>query len=116
MSHATTPQAPVLRATRLRLHAQHQAVAVMRTDCHVCRAEGLAPRSQVLVSANGREVYALLYQTDDPRAPLDQVALSEAAWEALGIEEGAPVRVRHVLRGVSSSAERVATYPSSRSE
>lgn len=95
MSHATTPQAPVLRATRLRLHAQHQAVAVMRTDCHVCRAEGLAPRSQVLVSANGREVYALLYQTDDPRAPLDQVALSEAAWEALGIKEGAPVRVRH---------------------
>jgi len=90
-----TPQAPSLRATRLRLHAQHQSVVVMRTDCHVCRAEGLAPRSQVLVTANGREVYALLYQTDDPRAPLDQVALSEEAWHALGVEEGTPVQVHH---------------------
>src|SRR5690606_35251908 len=86
---ATTPAArpPALRAVRLRLHAQHQSVAVLRTDSHVCRAEGLAPRSQVLVTANGREIHALLYQTDDPRAPIDQVALSEAAWEALDIEE-----------------------------
>lgn len=105
---ATTPAArpPALRAVRLRLHAQHQSVAVLRTDSHVCRAEGLAPRSQVLVTANGREIHALLYQTDDPRAPIDQVALSEAAWEALDIEEGTEVQVHHAPMPESLGAVR----------
>jgi len=59
-----TPQTPALQALRMRLHAQHQPVVLMRTDCHVCRAEGLAPRSQVLIIAGDRTVQALLYQID----------------------------------------------------
>jgi thymidine phosphorylase len=86
---------PALRATRMQLHAQHQAIVVMRRDCHVAQAEGLSPRSQVLVQAGGREVQALLYQTDLPSLGIDQVALSEAAWTALRITEGESVVVRH---------------------
>lgn len=89
------PRAAPMRATRMRLHAQHQAIAVMRTDCDVCRAEGLAARSQVLVSAGARQVQAVLYQADGDLLGHGQVALSEAAWRALGIAEGDPVEVRH---------------------
>lgn len=86
---------PPLRATRLRLHTQHQPIALMRTDCHVGHAEGLAPRSQVLITSGGREVQALLYQIDGELLAPGQVALSEAAWQALALREGDNVMVRH---------------------
>jgi thymidine phosphorylase len=93
----------------MRLHAQHQLVAVMRRDCHVAHAEGLSPRSQVLVQAAGREAHVLLYQTDSVSLDLDQVALSEAAWKALGVEEGDAVTVRHppVLESLAGVRRRI---------
>ncbi|WP_232310128.1 hypothetical protein [Pseudoxanthomonas mexicana] len=86
---------PTLRARRLGLYAQHQSIAVMRTDCHVCRAEGLASRSQVLLSAGGRQVQAVLYQADGDLVAPGEAALSESAWERLGVAEGAPIEVSH---------------------
>ncbi len=95
LSHSA-PQQPTLRVRRLRLHTQHQPVVVMRTDCHVCRSEGLSARSQVLVSGGGRELQATLFQVeDDGQLALDEVGLSETAWEMLGIAEGAEARVTH---------------------
>jgi len=87
--------APTLRARRLGLHTQHQAVAVMRTDCHVCRSEGLTGRSQVLVTAADRQVQAALFQIESDLIALDQVALSETAWTILGVGEGDAVEVSH---------------------
>ncbi len=95
MNAVSGPQQPHLRAIRMGLHAQHQSVAVMHVDCHVCHSEGLAPRSQVLVIAGDREVPAMLYQTDGDLLDVNQVALSEAAWQALDIREGDIVQVRH---------------------
>ncbi|WP_371349155.1 thymidine phosphorylase family protein [Ancylobacter sp. IITR112] len=87
---------PVLRAKRLGLHTQHQAVVIMRTDCHVCRSEGLAARSQVLVSIGNRQVQAILFQIEgDELIALDEVALSEAAWALLGVADGEAVKVTH---------------------
>ena len=99
---------PALKARRLGLHAQHQAIVVMRTDCHVCRSEGLAQRSQVAVRAAGREIQALLYQVDDWLEP-DTVALSEEAWARLGVGEGDTVEVTHprVLESLSSVRRRI---------
>src|SRR5690606_29420876 len=100
---------PTLRAIRMRLHAQQQAIAVMRRDCHVAQAEGLTARSQVLVQAGGREVQAMLYQTDSDWLAADQVALSEAAWRALGIDDGDSVQVRHppVLESLAGVRRRI---------
>ncbi len=92
---ASRPAVPALHALRMHLHAQHQAIVVMRTDCHVCRAEGLAPNSRVLVRAGERQVMALLYQTESTLFSSDQVVLSEAAWHALGVADGDPVQVSH---------------------
>lgn len=91
-----SPAAPMLQAVRMRLHAQHQAVALMRRDSHVSLAEGLASRSQVLVTSKNGELLAQLYQIEDSeRLSPDQVALSEDAWEALELKEGDCVQVRH---------------------
>jgi thymidine phosphorylase len=100
---------PTLRARRLGLHTQHQAVAVMRTDCHVCRAEGLAGRSQVLVTAGDRQVQAALFQIESDLIARDQVALSETAWTILGVGEGDAVEVSHppALESLASVRRRV---------
>ena len=87
---------PTLRAKRLGLHTQHQPVVIMRTDCHVCRSEGLAARSQVLVSTGNRQVQATLFQIEgDELIALDEVALSETAWALLGVADGEAVKVTH---------------------
>jgi thymidine phosphorylase len=81
------PAQPPLLAKRLHLHTQHQAVVIMRTDCHVCRSEGLASRSQVLVSSGAREMQANLYQIEgDDLLTIDQVALTETAWQILRLQ------------------------------
>lgn len=101
---------PALRARRLRLHTQHQAVVIMRTDCHVCRSEGLASRSQVLVSSGGREVQAILFQIEgDDLLAIDQIALTETAWQILRLDEDAAVTVTHAptLESLASVRRRI---------
>ncbi len=96
MTSATIPVQPTLRVKRIRLHTQHQAVVVMRSDCHVCRSEGLSARSQVLVSNGKEKVQAILFQVDgDGLIAIDEVGLSETAWERLGLSDGDAVRVSH---------------------
>jgi thymidine phosphorylase len=68
----------------------------MRTDCPVCRSEGLAARSQVLLRAGDREVTAVLFQQDNAQLEIDEVGLSEAAWKLFGGQEGELVEVTHV--------------------
>ncbi|HEX7946001.1 MAG TPA: thymidine phosphorylase family protein [Phenylobacterium sp.] len=86
---------PTLRARRLRLFTQHDAIVLMREDCAVCRSEGHGPRAQVMLVANGREVMATLYQVGETVLGVDEAGLSEAAWERLGIAEGDAIQVRH---------------------
>ena len=99
---------PHLRARRLGLHAQHEPIVMMRTDCHVCRAEGLSARSQVLISAGGRRAYATLFQIDDFLAP-EEAALSEAAWALLGLADGDLISITHAptLESLSHVRRRV---------
>jgi thymidine phosphorylase len=70
-------------------------LVIMRTDCHVCRAEGLAARSQVLVTAGSRHVHATLLQIEGDILRDHEIALSEAAWALLGVDEGDVVQVSH---------------------
>lgn len=77
-----------LRTRRIGLHTQREPIVVMRTDCAVCRSEGLAPRSQVLLRTDGRDVAAILFQGADELLAHDEIGLSEAAWKLLGGREG----------------------------
>lgn len=88
-------QGALLRTKRIGLNTQREPVVVLRSDCAVCRSEGLAPRSQVLLRANGREIVAVLFHwADDILAP-DEIGLSEAAWELLGRRDGEWVAISH---------------------
>lgn len=94
--NAARADQPRHRVRRLRLHSQHQAIVIMRADCHVCRAEGFASRSQVLVANGKRQVQATLFQVDgEAMLGLDEIGLSETAWDLLGVAEGDEVRVSH---------------------
>lgn len=84
-----------LRIRRLNLHTQDEAIVLMRTDCHVCRSEGLTARSQVLVATSSHETLATLYQISGDFLAMNEVGLSEAAWRRLRGADGDAVTVRH---------------------
>ncbi len=99
-----------LRARRLGVHTHDQAVVFMRTDCYVCRSEGLTPHSRVLLSAGERETIATLYQVSDGLVGVDEAGLSEAAWTRLGLSDGDPLLVRHPDPVLSLSSVRSRIY------
>src|SRR5215203_1538042 len=99
-----------LRARRLGVHTHDQAVVFMRTDCHVCRSEGLTPHSRVLLSAGERETMATLYQVSTDLVGQDEAGLSEAAWSRLELTEGDPLFVRHPDPVLSLSSVRRRIY------
>lgn len=104
------PILPTLAARRLGLLSQHEAIVLMREDSPVCRSEGHAPRSQVLLMAGGREVTATLYQiAGGGLVGAHEAGLSEAAWERLGVADGDEIQVRHppALTSMSSVRRRV---------
>ena len=84
-----------LRARRLGLITQDEAIVLMRTDCHVCKSEGLAARARVLLRSGEREVVATLYQIENDWLQTDEAGLSEAAWSRLKMDEGGELRVRN---------------------
>jgi len=88
--------APALTARRIGLVSQGEAIVLMRSDCHVCRAEGLSPRAQVVIDASGgRQAYATLYQVDAPWLRHNEAGLSEDLWQRLDVAEGAALSIRH---------------------
>ena len=95
-----------LRVRRLHLHTQREPIVIMRTDCPVCRSEGLAPRSQILLRSANRELMAILFQGADEFLGDDEVGLSEAAWKLLGPSEGEWVTITHPPALDSMSAVR----------
>lgn len=84
-----------LRSRRLHLLTQDEAIVLMRTDCHVCKSEGLAARARVLVRAGTREVIATLYQIENEWLHIDEVGLSEVAWRRLGVSDGDAIHVEN---------------------
>lgn len=110
MGHDVSDNASsTVMARRLGLFTQDEAVVLMRTDCHVCRSEGLSPRAQVLLIFGGREVMATLYQIGGDILGEHEAGLSEAAWRRLGVTEGDEVLVRHppALASMSSVRRRI---------
>lgn len=92
---ATAPGPGCLVARQARIDTYQQPVVYMRGDCAVCRAEGFEAQAQVEVTANGREVLAILHRVEADWLGPEEVALSDAAWTMLGLQGGEPVVVRH---------------------
>jgi thymidine phosphorylase len=99
-----------LRARRALIDTYQQAVVYMRSDCGVCRAEGFEAQAQVEVAVDGREVLAVLHRVDAAWLGHDEAALSESAWNALGLRGGEELTVRHARDLASLSAVRAKVY------
>jgi len=84
-----------LKVKRLGLLTQDEAVVLMRSDCHVCRSEGLAARARVLLWNGRAEVIATLYHVEDDWLAADEVGVSEIVWRRLQLNPGDMVRADH---------------------
>lgn len=85
----------LLNVKRLGIHTLQEAQVYMRKDCHVCRSEGFASHARVLVSHNGRSIIANLYQVTSDIVAMDEVGMSDCAWQSLGLDDGAKVTISH---------------------
>jgi thymidine phosphorylase len=84
-----------VHARRLGIDTQYEAIVFMHRDCRVCRSEGFAAHTRVLLQANGRRVVATLYQIGGAVVGADEAILSESAWKRLGLRDGEAITVTH---------------------
>jgi thymidine phosphorylase len=100
----------LLNVKRLGIHSLQEAQVFMRKDCHVCRSEGFSSHARVLVTHNSRSIIANLYQVTSDIVGVDEVGMSESAWGALGVSDGAKVTISHPPPLESLSAMRGKVY------
>jgi len=84
-----------LRLRRLGIDTHQEPVIYMRSDCHVCRAEGFTAHARVQVMNGGHSIVATLNQIKSDLLKDGEASLSEAGWRLLGAREGDPIAVSH---------------------
>ncbi|MBX9591228.1 MAG: thymidine phosphorylase family protein [Hyphomonadaceae bacterium] len=92
---AVSPAPHQLRARRMGIDTQYEAVVFMHKDCPVCRSEGFAAHNRILLRVGDRHIIATLYQVTTDLLALDEAALSEPAWVRLGLAGGETIAVSH---------------------
>lgn len=93
-SRGSTP-ANKIRARRLGLDTQYEAVVFMHKECHVCRSEGFVAHTRVLLCHGDNQVIATLYQVSSDLIAHNEAALSESAWKRLGLKGGDHITITH---------------------
>lgn len=107
----TGPTSPAhLHLKRLGIDTYREHVIYMRSDCHVCQAEGFAARSRVNVTVNARSLLATLNVVHSDLLGPDEASLSESAWQALGANPNDDVYVKHPEPVPSESFIRAKAY------
>jgi thymidine phosphorylase len=106
-----------VRARRLGLDTQLQAVVFMHRDSPVCRSEGFVAHTRVLLCHGDRQVVATLYQATGDLVDRDEAGLSESAWTRLGVLDGDRILITHTapLDSLSHVRSRIYGHPLSES-
>ncbi|SHH05451.1 thymidine phosphorylase family protein [Massilia sp. CF038] len=99
-----------LRMRRLGIDTYQEPVAYMRSDCNVCKSEGFEARSRIELWRAGTCVVATLNVVHFDLLAGDEIGLSEAAWRALGGDDGDAVLVNHPAPLLSFSSVRAKIY------
>lgn len=84
-----------VRARRLGIDTQYEAVIFMRKDCQVCRSEGFTAHARVLLRSKTSQVIATLYQVTGDLVAHDEAILSEPAWKRLELTDGETITINH---------------------
>lgn len=102
--------ANMLRLRRLGIDTYQEPILFMSADCPVCRSEGWEALTRIQVAHAAHAIVATLnVVTSDLLAP-DEVSLSDAAWNALGADEGDDVVLSHPEPVESLSRVRAKVY------
>lgn len=84
-----------LRARRLGVDTQYEAVVFMRKDCPICRSEGFIAHNRLLLRAGERHIIATLHQITNDLVSHGDAALSESAWNRLDLKDGDTIAISH---------------------
>ncbi|MEQ9261864.1 MAG: thymidine phosphorylase family protein [Owenweeksia sp.] len=87
----------VLKLVILGIDARNEYMVFMRKDCPVCISEGFEALNRIKVSKNDKTIVASLIVWDnEAQLNHDQLALSDAAIEALEAKEGDLLKLSHL--------------------
>ena len=96
-----------LKLARLGIDTCGENVAYLHRSCEIYRTEGFQALSKVQVSGEEQRILAVLHVVDDERiVQTNQLALSEEAFDNLGLDEGTLVTVEHAQPPASMNAVR----------
>lgn len=84
-----------LVARRAGIDTYQAPIIYMRSDCHVCRAEGFESQARVEISAGGKSLIATVHHVLASWLQPGEAGLSEAAWRSLQLRDGEVLAVRH---------------------
>jgi len=84
-----------IRARRLGIDTQYEAVVFMHKDCQICRSEGFTAHARLLLRSKTAQVIATLYQVSGDLVAHDEAILSEPAWKRLGLTDGDSIAISH---------------------
>ena len=85
----------LLKPRRLGIETHSEAVALLRRDSIISKAEGLASHNRILLSCGARQAVATLYPVESSFLARDEIGLSDASWRMLEPLQGSLVRVQH---------------------
>ena len=103
-------QKPRLKLRSLGIDTYREAVIYMTKDCHICRSEGFAALTRVLVTYKGQSLVATLNMISSHLLEPGEAALSDQAWNRLGAVEGEEIEVSHPRPVLSLSHVRSKIY------
>ncbi len=86
----------LLKPRRLGIDTHSEAVALLRKDSIISKAEGLSSHNRILLSCGARQAIATLYQVEASFLARDEIGLSDASWGMLEPLHGTAVRVQHM--------------------
>jgi thymidine phosphorylase len=90
------PTKNTLKLKRIAIDTYRENVAYLHRECHIYRAEGFQALAKIEISANGRQIMAVLNVVDDSNiVEPDSLGLSEQAFEQLQLDDDTPVTVAH---------------------
>ncbi|KDM91540.1 thymidine phosphorylase family protein [Photobacterium galatheae] len=88
------------------IDTHQEPVAYMRSDCHICRAEGFTASSRILLTHGKNSMIATLNVVDDKVLPPKSAGLSKIAMHQLNVIDGVAIKVSHAPVNTSLAAVR----------
>lgn len=99
-----------LCARRLGIDSRSDHIIYMREDCDICRSEGFSAQARVRINYGDRFILSTVHHVTSDLLQKGEAGLSEAGWQALGLNEGASIQLAHPAHIPSLSKVRGKIY------